>query len=178
MGCCFSLCFPSEPEVSYSDLAAINLRLSEVESLLQQKNMESETYQHQLITKALEETTENATGELGKLHEMVQRMKGAQEALDGAEKQMSEANTFLPMVQLVKEQEHRVKKLSIVVFEGKGMCTLTIKPLHRGEPYSIDNMTDYKTPRISGCAVAQPGDVVSFNCFDDRCSAYVIAVAP
>lgn len=158
-------CSTSQPEVTVEHVAALQTRLAELERCLEQKNLESATYQHDLVCKALEETSENATDELGKLQEMVQSMRVAKQAVADIEKTTAEVQEFMPATELADDREYRVVKLSLIVFQGKGSCGVTVTPL-TGDKYTIDNMVDYRNARLGSCVLAHPGDTVRFKSYD------------
>jgi hypothetical protein len=169
-------CASSQPEVTVEHVAALQARVAEMERCLEQKNIESATYQHELVCKALVETSESATGELGKLNELVQSMRVAKQAMEDIQNTTSAVQEFMPATQLVDDQEYRVTQLSLVVFQGKGSCGVTVTPL-TGNRYTVDNMIDYRNARMGGCALAQPGDTVKFKSYDPpEATAYMVAM--
>lgn len=177
MGLCCSLCslcFGTEQEVSMEMFNAMANRISELEQQLEKRNVEDETFQHQLISKALIETSEDATTELGQLQEMVKSMRNAKLTIEEISKTTSEVQEFTPTMSLVKDREYFISKLSLVVFQGVFCCTIIVTPCS-GDKYEVSNMVDMTNARLGSCVLVQKGDSVKFSYFEDA-SAYIVPI--
>ena len=102
-------------------------------------------------------------------------MQMTKQVIEDISKTNTEVQALMPAQVLVDKQKYPVKKLSIVVFQGKGTCSVTITPLN-GDKFTIDNMSDYRTTRLGGCALVQSGDSVEFFSYaSEDSSAYMVA---
>ena len=169
-------CGSSQPEVTVEHIAALQTRISALEKELEEKNVESATYQHELIRKALVETTESATDDLAKLQDLVKSMHAAKEAMEDIQNTSSEVQEFMPAVLMEEDVEYPVTKFSLVVFQANGSGFVTISQAN-GKKMTIGNMLGYNNSRMGSCVVVQPGDSIRFKSIDkDDSTAFMFPI--
>jgi hypothetical protein len=173
MGLCFS-----EPVdvVGRAEINIVKQQVIELQQQLNEKNIESATYQKQLIEQALNEKCEQAYAELGDLNAIVLQMQQAKAALQESKAAMGQAKEVISdatgCIRLTDEFR-LVTTLSLVCFYGKGKTWVEILPVN-GEQYTLPTMLDYNGNIIGTTALAHKGDQVKSGGYDENRVAYLV----
>lgn len=153
----------SGPEVRREDISMLRMQIQQLEQRLEQKDIESATYQQELLAKALNEKCDQATGELKKLHDVLGSLEKARSVAEQSSKGLLKSKKLATTATQLKNKEpFNVAKLSLVAFYGKGECWVDIKPAN-GKSFEFANMIDYRNALMGATCLVHVGDVVTLN---------------
>jgi hypothetical protein len=174
MGACLS---DPVDAVCRTEIILLQQQVADFQQQLDAKNIESATYQKQLIENALNEKIEQASEELISLNGIVLKMQQAKEVIEESQSALGQAKDIISdatgCVAMTVGEFYTVTTLSLVCFYGKGKTFIDIVPAN-GEAYCLPSMLDYNHNMIGKTALLHKGDRVKFGGYHEVKCAYLV----
>lgn len=149
------------------EIAQLKIQIREMKSQLGQQNSENETYQKQMIEKALVEKYDEASEAMGDLQSMVLKLEQSKKVVKACQETLADSSEVVgdsvPVPLPTMPEWMTVNSASLACFYGTGMVRVAIERASDGVRYEVANMVIERRDWFGQVALLHAGDKVQLR---------------